>query len=1190
MDKRLLMTGCRGEAQLIWIIWLTVISLSFCFALTHAYTLLSSEKAAQPQQIIRRKAEVKSQLQELEKSNITKEERAKAQDELSRLLLMLTAIEEATQRQQDYTSLVEHLPQRLEEIARERGELKAQPPHHFATVNESLHEDYEQRRKAIQTEIEKLNSETARGGVRLAHITAMLEQRSLTLANVEKELLQGQSDTDEDAEREAVLSSARERLVIEAQKEYIEIEALKAERAWLTKRDVLHDALLNVARLRLKHTERALDIIQQQLAKALHQEHAALQAEAKRLEAALLHADDVGERRRFAVQQETTSIRQRTLAYRRRLTDLDHQGQMQEARNAKMKQEAEHLISLVEKYTKGEQVAQRLLLTFKRLRREKKQYSRDPIEVFKMQLHTMELPDDPLQDFKEQERILTEALFVLEDQLYKFDHKAEGRLADMRIILSAAQAASRDKAIAGLRMDLETQKTALREQQQVLSKLSAAASLLVSLHNEYVRMLDESYDLILNKMFLLRDGEPLSLFMIPSILESINRTEQRLNKFFQLRAIQLWEEYLPATLWRGLSGLLLLASLSVAWWGRNRLYRLAAAMFAPSGHRCDSPGVAAAFLLVLRAAIWPLCMACLAWLYTTFISRSSSLTDLDLALVRSCYILALILWVGLSSRAIFAFQVGTYRFLNLQPEMRHSAHRAIILGCVAALIFLAPRQMVVTLAEDEGAETFARLLLLCFQSVLLLLMMVVGRRGGPFMAVALARSRERHGVLWNTWPFIHLACLVGLLGIMALEVMGYRHAAQFGWWRILESLSVVLLLRLFLFAAMLQWVKQLVDTVFSTGSAAQSDAPAQEGNDLDDLDDSEGAATALKVGCHVLLVLLGVTLILEIWGVSITRIFMGPLAMQMLPRIGIIALTVGAAIFVTKISNLLAKCWFERQPVSHASLETSNRKLRTLTPFLLHLLKVITILVAALIILEQVGIATGPLLTGIGIAGVAIGFASQSLIKDILNGLFILFEDSLSVGDLVTLNGLRGVVEKVTLRAVTIRDPQGVSHLIPNSTIEVVSNETKDFSCYLLDMQIDGDEDIDVVLDVLRNIHEDMRCDPEYEGDLLAPADMVGLERFEGDVVVVRIRLLTRPKRHLDIGREFNRRIKAAFDQRGIQLPSPGYKVALKMQTNTESPFSLALLHDLVSPRIAPSPTALRGPDRTADGPTPDSD
>ena len=557
-------------------------------------------------------------------------------------------------------------------------------------------------------------------------------------------------------------------------------------------------------------------------------------------------------------------------------------------------------------------------------------------------------------------------------------------------------------------------------------------------------------------------------------------------------------------------------------------------------------------LLVVQAAIWPLCLSLLAWLYITLIPRHTNLTDLDFALVRGCYITSLVLWVGLFSRSIFAPKIEGHHPWRLRPEMGQILHHTVILGCHAALILLVPWQITVAVMQEEGGETLARLLLLLFQSVLLTLIMVIGRRSGPLMSIVLARSHQRQGFLWHIWPFIHLACLGVLLGIMALEAMGYRHAANFVWLHILESLSVIVGLRLFLFVAMVQWVRQIVNSVFSTGVSSGQEEIEEEKVDVEY---SQQTDIILRVICYGFLIVLGTVFILEIWGISVTYILMTPFAMQIVPRIVIALITIVGALFITTIINLMTKYWVRKQRASQKYAYTSNRKMRTLIPLFLTLIKVVVSFAAILLILEQFGVATGPLLTGIGIAGIAIGFASQSLVKDIINGMFILFEDSLSVGDLVTLHNVRGIVEKITLRAVTIRDPQGIAHLIPNSTIEIVSNETKDFSCYLLDLQIDGDEDVDEALDVLRRIHEEMRLDPEYAEDLLAPADMVGLERFEGDVVVVRIRLLTRPKRHLDIGREFNRRIKSAFDRQGIQLPSPGYKVALKMQSNTEIPF-----------------------------------
>lgn len=203
------------------------------------------------------------------------------------------------------------------------------------------------------------------------------------------------------------------------------------------------------------------------------------------------------------------------------------------------------------------------------------------------------------------------------------------------------------------------------------------------------------------------------------------------------------------------------------------------------------------------------------------------------------------------------------------------------------------------------------------------------------------------------------------------------------------------------------------------------------------------------------------------------------------------------------------------------------------------LIRVVVVFVAVLVILEQLGIATGPLLAGVGIFGLAIGFASQSLIKDVINGLFILFEDSLSVGDVVMLRSIGGQVEKVTLRSVTIRDLAGNVHVIPNSSIDMVTNMTKDFSRYVLDVPIAYREDVDTVIDLLREIDDDMRHDPEYGRDILEPMEILGLDRFEDSAMVIRARVKTRPIQQWRIGREFQRRMKKAFDARGIEIPFP---------------------------------------------------
>jgi moderate conductance mechanosensitive channel len=257
-----------------------------------------------------------------------------------------------------------------------------------------------------------------------------------------------------------------------------------------------------------------------------------------------------------------------------------------------------------------------------------------------------------------------------------------------------------------------------------------------------------------------------------------------------------------------------------------------------------------------------------------------------------------------------------------------------------------------------------------------------------------------------------------------------------------------------------------------------------------------------------------------------------PALWQTIKRGSIIALTVGVTLVVIRASSFITNSLLS--PPTGGERREIGRKLKTLAPLVQTLLRVGVMFAATLVVLEQLGIATGPVLAGAGIFGLAVGFASQSLIKDVINGLFILFEDSLSVGDVVKVRGTDGQVEKFTLRAVTLRDLAGNVHVIPNSAIDTVTNMTKDYSRYVLDVGIAYRENIDAAIALLHEIDAGMRHDADYGRDMLEPLEILGLERFDDSAVVIRARLKTRPIQQWRIGREFNRRIKQVFDERGV--------------------------------------------------------
>ena len=143
------------------------------------------------------------------------------------------------------------------------------------------------------------------------------------------------------------------------------------------------------------------------------------------------------------------------------------------------------------------------------------------------------------------------------------------------------------------------------------------------------------------------------------------------------------------------------------------------------------------------------------------------------------------------------------------------------------------------------------------------------------------------------------------------------------------------------------------------------------------------------------------------------------------------------------------------------------------------------------------------------------------------------------VGDIVTLRGIGGQVEKFTLRTVTLRDISGNVHVIPNSSFDMITNLTKEYSRYLLDVGIAYHEDVDTVILLLQKIDEEMRNEPNYGTDMLEPLEVLGLDRFEDSAMIVRARLKTKPLQQWRIGREFNRRMKKKFDECGIEIPFP---------------------------------------------------
>jgi small conductance mechanosensitive channel len=208
----------------------------------------------------------------------------------------------------------------------------------------------------------------------------------------------------------------------------------------------------------------------------------------------------------------------------------------------------------------------------------------------------------------------------------------------------------------------------------------------------------------------------------------------------------------------------------------------------------------------------------------------------------------------------------------------------------------------------------------------------------------------------------------------------------------------------------------------------------------------------------------------------------------------------------------------------------------------------------ALLLTFNVFIDIGPILAGAGILGLAVSFGAQSLVKDVISGFFILFENQFAIGDVIEAGGKSGVVEKMTLRVVVLRDLKGTMHIVPNSEIKVVSNMTRGWSRAVVDVGITYEEDIDKALAVVRDEAAQFSTDKMWGAQLDGPLEVPGIESLSDSSVVVRTLIRTQPGSQWNAAREFRRRLKKRLDREGISIPYPQRKVHVTVQGGAASP------------------------------------
>jgi small conductance mechanosensitive channel len=226
-----------------------------------------------------------------------------------------------------------------------------------------------------------------------------------------------------------------------------------------------------------------------------------------------------------------------------------------------------------------------------------------------------------------------------------------------------------------------------------------------------------------------------------------------------------------------------------------------------------------------------------------------------------------------------------------------------------------------------------------------------------------------------------------------------------------------------------------------------------------------------------------------------------------------------------------------------ASLPAHVQRTRTMISLVRSVGRVVITVLVLFMVLGALGVDLGPLLAGAGVVGLAFSFGAQSLVKDIISGLFILVENQYGVGDVVRIADVSGAVERMTLRVVVLRDTHGAVHIIPNGEIKRVTNLTRSWSRAVIDVKVDYRQDPDRVIGILRGIGTALHADAAWTALLVEEPSVPGIEALTETGMVIRMMAKTLPMKQWDVARELRRRIKLRFDEEGVDIPVTGVTV-----------------------------------------------
>jgi len=288
-----------------------------------------------------------------------------------------------------------------------------------------------------------------------------------------------------------------------------------------------------------------------------------------------------------------------------------------------------------------------------------------------------------------------------------------------------------------------------------------------------------------------------------------------------------------------------------------------------------------------------------------------------------------------------------------------------------------------------------------------------------------------------------------------------------------------------------------------------------------------------------------------IWGFDILGWLTAGLGQQVVESVIRIAILAVATFAAAELATLLVNRLLARMAARKEAGVRREAQLNTIGPLLHGVARGVIIIIGLMMILAEVGLEIGPLLAGAGVIGLAIGFGAQTLVKDFLTGIFLISEDIVAVGDVVEIAGSSGVVEQMTIRTIRLRALDGTLHVLPYGEAQIIHNMTKVFSYHVIELGVSYESDIDKAFEVMAQVVEDMRADPDLSPRILEPLEVMDVSALADSGVVLRARIKTPPGAQWGVGRAFNRRIKTAWDAAGVEIPYPHMHLVMPQPAQT---------------------------------------